>query len=91
MEGKLVFIVKDDSMIGDRLLAGDVILIDPDIENSQVNNGVLLIDVEGDKIIRRVDFSEGKYRLYASNPSYPDVVKTSVRIIGRIYYNVVRF
>ncbi|MGF6356181.1 SOS-response transcriptional repressor LexA [Paenibacillus sp. 4624] len=86
-----MFVVKDDSMMGDRLLTGDVLLIDPEIENKNDNNGVLLIEVDGDKIIRRVYFSEGKYMLYASNPSYPDVTLTSIKVIGRIHYNVVRF
>lgn len=91
MRGKLVYVVKDNSMSGDRIIIGDTILIDPDISNGDTVGGIYLVEINGERVIRRIEFLGEKCRLYTSNPDYPDSVHKELNIIGKIFSNVVRF
>ncbi|QOS77965.1 hypothetical protein JNUCC31_25215 [Paenibacillus sp. JNUCC31] len=91
MKGKLVYVVKDNSMNGDRIITGDTILIDTDISSGDATNGIFLVEINGERLIRRIEFLDEKYRLYTSNPEYVDSVHKDLNIIGKISSNVVRF
>jgi SOS-response transcriptional repressor LexA len=78
-------------MSGDRIITGDTILIDPDISNGDATSGIFLVEINGERVIRRIECLGEKCRLYTSNPDYGDSVHKDLNIIGKIFSNVVRF
>ena len=79
--------VKGDSMIGARILDGDLVYIkqQPTIENGEI--AAVLIDGE-EATLKRVFLSSGTLTLHAENPNYPDMVFTrksmrQINVIGK--------
>ena len=79
--------VKGDSMMGARILDGDLVCIKrrPTIENGDI--AAVLIDGE-EATLKRVFFGDGTVTLHAENPNYPDMVFThksmrQINIIGK--------
>ena len=79
--------VKGDSMIGARILDGDLVYIrqQPDIENGEI--AAVLIDKQ-DATLKRVYKLNGSIILRAENPAYQDIIITrkdakTVHIIGK--------
>ncbi|MBR3610025.1 MAG: helix-turn-helix domain-containing protein [Oscillospiraceae bacterium] len=80
---------KGDSMIGARILDGDIVLIrqQPDVDDGEI--AAVLID--GEATLKRVHKKAGCLILNPANPSYEPIVITGeeladVRIIGKAVY-----
>jgi len=79
--------IQGDSMIGARILNGDIVYIrkQSTIENGEI--AAVLVDNEN-ATLKRVFFGDGTITLHAENSNYPDMVFTSkdmrqVNIIGK--------
>ncbi|HWB04729.1 MAG TPA: S24 family peptidase [Verrucomicrobiales bacterium] len=73
-QGDFLLRVRGDSMIGDGILNGDLVLLRPQVE---VPHGAIAAACVGDEreaTLKRVFFEKDQVRLRASNPVYPDVV-----------------
>lgn len=88
--------VKGDSMIGARILDGDLVYIrqQPDVENGEI--AAVLIDNE-EATLKRVYKINGNLILRAENPAYPDRIFSkrearAVKILGKaiMFKSVVR-
>lgn len=82
--------VKGDSMIGARILNGDIVCIK---QQSDVNNGeIAAVLVDGESAtLKRVYKSNGIVILRAENPQYEDIIISNedhrdVRILGKAVY-----
>lgn len=80
--------IKDDSMIGDGILPGDLVLVreQPKIESGEL--AVVIVDEE-EGSLKRIFIKDGSIVLQSSNPSYPPRIFTgieceSVRIVGKV-------
>lgn len=81
--------VKGDSMIGARILNGDLVFIrrQPDVENGEI--AVVLI--EDESTLKRVFKVNNSIILHAENPNYPDMVFSAkdmknITIIGKAIF-----
>lgn len=81
-------IVQSDSMVGDGILPGDILLVheQPNIGYGQV--AVVAVD-NGNGVVKRVFHKDGSIILQSSNPAYPPLVFSGqeikrVKIIGRV-------
>jgi len=77
--------VQGDSMIGARILDGDLVYIkqQPEVENGEI--AVVLIDGQ-DATLKRFYRTDGKITLRSENPNYPDQIytkKDNVTILGK--------
>ncbi|WP_276918276.1 LexA family protein [Aneurinibacillus aneurinilyticus] len=79
--------IKGDSMTGDGIFEGDLVLVreQPEVENGQL--GVVIVDGE-EGTLKRIFTSKDSIVLQSSSPSYPPRVFTGndmklVRIVGR--------
>lgn len=82
--------VKGDSMIGARILDGDLVFIrrQPEVESGEI--AAVMINGE-EATLKRVYIINGNIILHAENPEYKDLVfgkkdKKDVRIIGKAMY-----
>jgi repressor LexA len=77
--------VKGDSMIGARILEGDLVLVrqQPDVEDGEI--AVVLVDDE-EATLKRVYRDNGRWLLKPENPTMRPIVvdKRDVQIIGRV-------
>ncbi len=83
-EGDFLLRVRGDSMEGDGILNGDLVLIRPDREARPGEIAAVLIGDDHDTTLKRVFFQGAKAILRASNPKYPDftVPAETVKIAG---------
>lgn len=79
--------VKGDSMVGDMISEGDLVLVreQPEVESGQL--GVVIVDGE-EGTLKRIYKTEDSIVLQSSNPAYPPRIFTGkdmklVRIVGR--------
>jgi len=76
--------VKGDSMIGDHILDGDVIVVQ---SQATANNGAIVAAIIGDEAtVKRLDSRSKPPRLLASNPNYEpiELAGEDARILGQI-------
>lgn len=76
--------LRGDSMIGDAMLPGDLVIIRP---QRTVSDGSLAAVLIGDEAtVKRVRFDGDRTMLVASNPSYQPIVidRDDSRIIGKV-------
>ena len=73
--GDFLLRVRGDSMMGDGILDGDLVLLRPQVEvPPQGAIAAACVGDEREATLKRVFFEKDKVRLRASNPVYPDVV-----------------
>lgn len=83
--GKFSYRVTDDSMSGDRIYIGGVIIIEE--TQTYLPNDICAIANQSDisKIdLRRVEEMEQGYRLIASNPDLKDEFREFVMVVGKV-------
>jgi repressor LexA len=72
--GDFLLRVRGDSMIGDGILDGDLVLLRPQVEVTQGAIAAACVGDEREATLKRVFFEKDQVRLRASNPAYPDVM-----------------
>ncbi|MEK4052640.1 S24 family peptidase [Paenibacillus sp. FSL F4-0087] len=91
MDEKMIYVAKDDSMIGDRIVTGDTLLIDPIVTVGNTSEEIYLMEVDGERRLGRIEHQGERHRVYVSNSNCPDSFYKTVSIIGRVFSNVLRF
>lgn len=84
VEGAFALRVKGDSMIGEHIMPGDLVVIRP---QASAENGDLVAVLLGDEAtVKRIQFDNGQVRLIAANPAYDpiEVRREDSRIMGRV-------
>ena len=79
-DGYFMLRVRGDSMINAGILEGDLVLIRPQQEASNVSIVVAL--VEGEATVKRFERSDGRVKLIAENPAYQPIVSNNVSLVG---------
>ncbi len=72
-EGDFFLVVRGDSMIGDGIRPGQLILLRPTLQPKNGDICAVFITGRGGTL-KRVYYSAGEIRLTASNPQYPDMI-----------------
>lgn len=72
--GDFLLRVRGDSMIGDGILDGDLVLLRPQEEVRQGGIAAACVGDEREATLKRVFFEKDQVRLRAANPAYPDIV-----------------
>jgi repressor LexA len=72
--GDFLLRVRGDSMSGDGILDGDLVLLRPGVAVPPGAIAAACVGDEREATLKRVFFEQNNVRLRASNPSYPDVV-----------------
>ena len=85
-EGRFLLRIKGDSMIGDGICDGDLVVVDPRAAVEEGEIAVALVDEEA--TVKRLRRRGRAIELEASNPAYPSLrVKESeaeVRLAGKV-------
>ncbi len=72
--GDFLLRVRGDSMTGDGILNGDLVLLRPNIEVPHGAIAAACVGEEREATLKRVFFEQDRVRLRASHPAYPDVL-----------------
>ncbi len=85
-EGRFLLRVRGDSMIGDHIQDGDLVVVDPRLSGKQ---GEIVVALVGDEATVKRLYRKGKeVELRASNPAYPPISLKEggeeVRVLGRV-------
>jgi repressor LexA len=78
--GDFLLRVRGESMVGDGIFDGDLVLLRPEVE---VPNGAIAAVCVGDEregTLKRVFFEGEQIRLRAANPTFPDVLVPAERV-----------
>lgn len=94
--GKYFYLlVKGDSMIGDGIMDGDLVLIKetPNVENGEL--AVVIVNGE-EGTLKRVYKKDGSIILHSSNPAYPPRIfqgkeLENIRIVGKVKQTIRRY
>ena len=81
--------VTGDSMIGERLFDGDLLIVDR-AEDARHNHIVLAI-VNGEFCVKRLHIQPGRVALCSANPAYPDITldtEDQWEIWGRVIHSI---
>jgi len=70
-EGRFLLRIRGDSMIGDGIKDGDLVVVDPRLGVEEGEVVVALVD--GEATVKRLRRREGVVELEASNPAYPSL------------------
>ncbi len=85
-KGRFLLRVKGDSMIGDGINDGDLVVVDPDLEVADGEIAVVLVD--GEATVKRLRHRGEAVELRASNPRYPPLRmrrgEAEVRVVGKV-------
>lgn len=57
-----------DSMIGDRIEAGDILIVDSSYEPT--DGRIVIVSLNGENLVKRIQWAGGKLVLLSSNPVY---------------------
>ena len=82
--GDFILRVKGDSMEGEHIVEGDMVIVRP---QAVADNGALVVAlVNGEATVKRLYLREGKVILRAANPAYADIVAAAgdVAVVGRV-------
>ena len=82
LEGLYGLLIKGDSLIGDGIEDGDVVVIDPKYVFS--NGKIYVVQLQNDVVVRHVSRHDGHLRLYSSNDKYEEIKDTEAAIKGRV-------
>lgn len=75
--------VTGDSMIGDHILDGDLVVVE--VQQEVRNGDVVVANVEGESTVKRIFMEKNQVRLKASNPVHKDIlVSRNFRIAGKV-------
>lgn len=82
--------VEGDSMIGDHILDGDYVMINP---QSNADNGDIVIALvnQEEVTVKRFHKKKGKISLMPSNPAYQPIITRDVVVLGRVTGIIRRF
>jgi len=82
--------VEGDSMIGDHILDGDYVMINP---QSNADNGDIVIALvnQEEVTVKRFHKNKGKISLMPSNPAYQPIITRDVIILGKVTGIIRRF
>lgn len=85
-EQRFILRVRGDSMVGDHIRDGDLVVIDPRLEGS---DGEIVVALVGDEAtVKRLHRKGRRAELRSSNPAYPPIPLAEdgeeVRILGRV-------
>jgi repressor LexA len=80
-EGYFLLSVRGDSMIGDHIRDGDLVLVEPR-ETAEDGETVVAILPEGDATLKRLYREEGRFRLQPSNPDLEPLYTETIEIRG---------
>jgi repressor LexA len=85
-EGRFLLRVRGESMIGDGIYDGDLVVVDPRLA---VENGEVVVAlVDGEATVKRLRRRRGAVELEASNPLYPTLRvekgEAEVRLAGKV-------
>ncbi len=84
-EGLFALRIKGDSMSGMGILNGDIVVVR---KKSHAENGeVVVVVIDGEATLKRFIKENGKIKLRAENPAYPDIILEpgdSVQIVGKL-------
>jgi len=85
-EGRFILRVRGDSMIGDGIHDGDLLVVDP---GPAARDGEVVVAlVDGEATVKRLRRRKGAVELEASNPDYPTLRvekgEAEVRLAGRV-------
>ena len=84
--------VSGDSLRDAGVVEGDYVVISPMLKNALDQGSICAVRLEDDDVIlKKVYFTEDGVILRAANPDYPDLVKTTVRVIGKVVRLVRQF
>jgi repressor LexA len=90
--GDFVLRVRGDSMEGDHIVEGDLVIVRP---QPVAENGAVVVALVGDEAtVKRMYLRSGRVILRAANPAYPDLVlgeDEDVAVIGRVVGVMRRF
>jgi repressor LexA len=85
-EGRFLLRVRGDSMVGDGIHDGDLVVVDPG--PAAENGEVVVALVDGEATVKRLRRRGGTVELEASNPAYPTLRlkrgEAEVRLVGRV-------
>ena len=83
--------VRGDSMTGDGILPGDLVLLRPDVRTEQGEIAAVMVGDDYEATLKRVHVEGTMVRLKASNASYADILApaTEVKIAG-VFRGLVR-
>jgi len=85
-EGRFILRVRGDSMIGDGIHDGDLLVVDPG--PAALDGEVVVALVDGEATVKRLRRRKGAVELEASNPDYPTLRvekgEAEVRLAGRV-------
>jgi len=83
--GDFVLRVRGDSMVGEHILDGDLVIVRPE---AAAENGALVVALVGEEAtVKRMYLRDKKVVLRAANPAYADLVlgaDAGVAVIGRV-------
>ena len=89
--GDFLLRVSGDSMVGDGILDGDLVLLRPDMEVSQGMIAAVCVGDEREATLKRVFFEGDQVRLRAANPAYGDVlVRAELVTFAGVFRGLVR-
>jgi repressor LexA len=89
--GDFLLRVRGDSMTGDGILDGDLVLLRPQTDVPQGAIAAACVGDEREATLKRVFFEQDKVRLRAAHPAYPDVVVPAAVIsIAGVFKGLIR-
>jgi repressor LexA len=89
--GDFLLRVRGDSMTGDGILDGDLVLLRPQTDVPQGSIAAACVGDEREATLKRVFFEQDKVRLRAAHPAYPDVVVPAAVIsIAGVFKGLIR-
>lgn len=83
--------VMGESMTGDRIYPGDYLIVDR--KKKPLSESIIVANVDGDTIVKRLRFRGGQTILESANPLFPDYVLTeemNFNVMGVVVCTIVK-
>jgi repressor LexA len=81
-EGWFALRVRGDSMVNAGILAGDLVLVQP--QQDAPDGTIIVALVEDEATVKRLDRTSGRVRLIAENPAYGPIEPEQVAMVGMV-------
>lgn len=81
-EGWFALRVRGDSMVGAGIMAGDLVLVKPQVDAP--DGSIVVALVEDEATVKRLDRSSGRIRLIAENPAYQPIEPSHATMVGLV-------
>ena len=78
--------VAGESMIGDGIMDGDIVIVRK--ENFAENGNLVVALVEDEATVKRIYKENGRFRLQPSNPAMEPIYAEEVYVLGRVIANI---